>query len=376
MLKIYFKLNLFILFFEFLDAMYKDKNGNSPHHFLTDIISQHHAIPYFNMDQCMYRPDQKEHGSYGLIFLRPKYYMCDKLLICYPSQLIGDNIRNGIITSIPYRLRKAKRNNVTNLCEDERKRFCDDAKNRNLCSLGQPASTRWHGILIKTEYSSLLHNKSVVVTSISLSITNLMYTINDTLNFNIDFGRKEDIITRVYQAKDNLNSKYESEEIPLGNDKKLLNEFLSNLEKGAYLHKYAGLWAFGLDLLPSTEQRYLHLFVYRGCYCSINAWFKNPSTPALLIPKKPQSSETQEKKSLLKNKDCYKRYNNMSIYELGTIKEGVISVNFSLWMGNGGNDGLIVLYDSNKNFLKSNLLEIKYILEIVLRLSLSFRFVK
>jgi len=30
------------------------------------------------------------------------------LLICYPSQLVGNNTRNGIIASIPYRLRDYK----------------------------------------------------------------------------------------------------------------------------------------------------------------------------------------------------------------------------------------------------------------------------
>jgi len=31
-----------------------------------------------------------------------------RLLICYPSQLNGNNTQNGIIASIPYRLREGK----------------------------------------------------------------------------------------------------------------------------------------------------------------------------------------------------------------------------------------------------------------------------
>nr|CAD2180712.1 unnamed protein product [Meloidogyne enterolobii] len=59
----------------------------------------------------------------------------------------------------------------------------------------------------------------------------------------------------------------------LGNDAELINEYISNLEKGAYIHKYAGLWTLGFDMLPTSAQRSLHLFVYRGCVCTINAWF-------------------------------------------------------------------------------------------------------
>jgi len=32
-----------------------------------------------------------------------------RLLICYPSQLSGNNKRKGIIITIPYRLREAKK---------------------------------------------------------------------------------------------------------------------------------------------------------------------------------------------------------------------------------------------------------------------------
>ena len=57
----------------------------------------------------------------------------------------------------------------------------------------------------------------------------------------------------------------------LGNDAELRNEYISNIEKGAYLHKYAGLWALGLDLLPTSAHRSLDLFVYKGCVCSTGA---------------------------------------------------------------------------------------------------------
>lgn len=58
----------------------------------------------------------------------------------------------------------------------------------------------------------------------------------------------------------------------MGNDEKIKKEYLNNIENGAYLHKYTGLWSLGLDLLPSTAQRSLNLFVYRGCTCGIDVW--------------------------------------------------------------------------------------------------------
>ncbi|CAK5084957.1 unnamed protein product [Meloidogyne enterolobii] len=144
--------------------------------FLTDMSTIHYKIPYLITDQCMTRPEQKEHGSYGLIFERHFSHLCDELLICYPSQLSGNNTRNGIIPSIPYRLREGKKNNVTIKCEQKRKEFCKEAKNENLCSTGKPASTIWHGILITTEqlitfkYSDSDYDYDFL-TTISLSIT-------------------------------------------------------------------------------------------------------------------------------------------------------------------------------------------------------------
>ncbi|KAF7639693.1 Galectin domain-containing protein [Meloidogyne graminicola] len=79
--------------------------------YLTDTSKIHYKINYLNTDQCMLRPGQEDHGSYGLIFEIPNDLICDYLLICYPSQLLRNNTHNGIITSIPYRLREARRVN-------------------------------------------------------------------------------------------------------------------------------------------------------------------------------------------------------------------------------------------------------------------------
>jgi len=42
------------------------------------MFDTYHAIPYLNTDQCMMRPGQTEHGSYGLVFEKPYFYLCDE----------------------------------------------------------------------------------------------------------------------------------------------------------------------------------------------------------------------------------------------------------------------------------------------------------
>uniref|UniRef100_A0A1I8BSN1 FLYWCH-type domain-containing protein n=1 Tax=Meloidogyne hapla TaxID=6305 RepID=A0A1I8BSN1_MELHA len=65
--------------------------------------------------------------------------------------------------------RNAFCNNVTMQCEQKRKEFCNEAKNKYLCSFGQPYATIWHGIMIKTEY---IQHIPLFVTTITLSLSN------------------------------------------------------------------------------------------------------------------------------------------------------------------------------------------------------------
>uniref|UniRef100_A0A1I8AY42 Uncharacterized protein n=1 Tax=Meloidogyne hapla TaxID=6305 RepID=A0A1I8AY42_MELHA len=116
------------------------------------------------MDQCMLHPGQKQHGSYALVFHRHPGLLCDELIICYPSQLSINNTLNGTIPSIPYRI-VTKRSELNKKCEEKRKMFC----NKNKCSLGQPGSSVWHGIMLKTEYI-----RNEFITTIKLSITDRM----------------------------------------------------------------------------------------------------------------------------------------------------------------------------------------------------------
>nr|CAD2182684.1 unnamed protein product [Meloidogyne enterolobii] len=345
------KLNIILFIYyvfakqNFQDKMINKNNQqmNNKHVFLTDMVNTHFQLPYLNTDQCMLRQGQKKLGSYGLIFERPFFYLCDELLICYPSQLIGNNRRNGIVTTVPYRLREAKKNNVTLQCEQRRKEFCNEEKNKNLCKIGQPGSTIWHGILIKTENKNqTLSNSPIFVTTILLSITKQKYEIKDTLKFYMKFGRMEDIFTRVILNNDTLKSK----QVFLGSDKNLLKEYLSKVDKGASLHKYVGLWALGLDLLPTLEEQHLHLFVYRGCACSINVWFKTPTIPESTKPEITPRLETGYK-------NCSAKYPD-NTYELGNLKDEEKIIKFSIRAINNGSSAAFAFFNAADMFLEIN----------------------
>uniref|UniRef100_A0A1I8C048 Uncharacterized protein n=1 Tax=Meloidogyne hapla TaxID=6305 RepID=A0A1I8C048_MELHA len=133
------------------------------------MVTTHHIIPYLALDQCMLRPGQEHHGSFGFIFERPGNLLCDELLICYPGQLSGNNTLNGMITTIPYRLRKLELNPIKVLCEEKRKEFC---KKEGKCSVGSPVSHTWHGIKLTSIYDKPSgYNESIFITKIKLSFT-------------------------------------------------------------------------------------------------------------------------------------------------------------------------------------------------------------
>ncbi|CAK5060255.1 unnamed protein product [Meloidogyne enterolobii] len=136
----------------------------------------------------------------------------------------------------------------------------------------------------------------------------------------------------------------------LGNDAELKNEYISNIEKGAYLHKYAGLWALGLDLLPTSAHRSLDLFVYKGCVCSTEALFKTPTTPKNAIQPTPTSGYKRNY-----NKNCSIRYTNNTRHELGATRHGEKIVHFSLWLNYFGSNGTLELCTFTGTFLKIEL---------------------
>nr|CAD2149246.1 unnamed protein product [Meloidogyne enterolobii] len=302
-------LTIFILFVKKFKAKDAVKNGNTE----TDLDKEpyvlgnygvnHYTIPYLIYDQCMPRPEQKKHLNFSLQFFLETLFICqpDGFLICYPSQLSKENKKNGTIFTVPYRL-GSKKNKVTDFCENQRKEFCSDPKNKIICSPGNVAYCRWHGILVKTE-----NKDGIVFVKILLSISNKIYKFEAVNNFSLELNQKNNFFTRLIIAGN------ESKEIQK-KEENLQKEFLLNINKGAYLYKYIGLWALGMDLLPIRAQRYIHLFVYRGCSCALQARFTTPITAE--IPFKNNLNTNQEK-------HCEKRFTNKK-YKLGKVFEKAV----------------------------------------------------
>ncbi|KAL7071741.1 hypothetical protein ACQ4LE_009119, partial [Meloidogyne hapla] len=305
------------------------KNGNNRKelekepYVLSDFGVIHHTIPYLIFDQCMLRPEQKKHGTYSLEFFLDTLFICEPegFLICYPSQLIKENNKNGTIASIPYRL-SSKKNKITEECENKRQEYCNDKKSK-ICSPGNVAYSRWHGIFVKTEQKD-----GNVFINILLSITNKIYEFKAVNLFSLEFGQRDNVFTRLIAGN-------ESKEIKI-KEENLQKEFISNINKGAYLYKYIGLWALGLDLLPNVAQKYIHLFIYRGCSCAIQARLTTPIT--VETPFQNNLNTTQEK-------HCLKRQTNKT-FKLGKVFEKAIF--FYIMTDKEGNKGKMELNLINK----------------------------
>uniref|UniRef100_A0A1I8B447 Uncharacterized protein n=1 Tax=Meloidogyne hapla TaxID=6305 RepID=A0A1I8B447_MELHA len=162
------------------------------------------------------------------------------------------------------------------------------------------------------------------------------------MNFSLQFGRKEDIFTRIFLYNTSKGTLKEEKE-----DDLLRDEYISNIHKGAYLHKYSGLWSLGFDLLPTSSQRILHLFVYRSCGCAIKAFFIKPTTK--------QSLQKFTKKSI-HEKNCQKLFTNETIQDVGEISKNIIGkmITFSILTANDGKIAKFILIKSKKN----NIIEI------------------
>ncbi|KAF7629242.1 Galectin domain-containing protein [Meloidogyne graminicola] len=173
----------------------------------------HHKLSYVAQDQCKLQPGQFEHNSYGLVFKRPDNLLCDELLICYPTQLSGNN------------------------------------------------------------------------------------TLND-----------KHIKEKHVQGK----------RIEFIRDKQLIKEYFSKINKGQYLHRYA------------------------GCGCGMEVWFKRPTTSKTIIPVIIEEKNFLGK--LFKDKDCPKRHISNKKYSFGKIiNNEEIFVNFTIWSGREGKSGKIQL---------------------------------
>nr|CAD2149243.1 unnamed protein product [Meloidogyne enterolobii] len=163
-------------------------------------------------------------------------------------------------------------------------------------------------------------------------------------SFALEFGQNDNIFTRL------LNAGNEGKEIQK-KEENLKKEFLLNINEGTYLYKYIGLWALGMDLLPIRAQRYIHLFVYRGCSCAVQARFTTPIT-----------AETPFKNNLNTNqeKHCEKRFTNKK-YKLGKVFEkAIIFVIMPDKEGNRGQVGINLVNENISFIVQRNLTAVEW----------------
>uniref|UniRef100_A0A914KFJ6 Uncharacterized protein n=1 Tax=Meloidogyne incognita TaxID=6306 RepID=A0A914KFJ6_MELIC len=327
--------------------------------YLTDMINTHHAIPYVAYDQCMLRPGQKHQGTFGFIFERPGNLLCDMILICYPGQLSGNNTLNGLITSIPYRMAKHEvANPISRLCAEKRKEHCEVEGG---CTAGKAPFHIWHGIMLSSKYEKPAgFNESIFTTTIKLSFTNKEYILNKTSLFAIELGDKNHFDTRIREmTKEVKNGKAKlvpGNIIRMNDGRELSEKFCKHVNIGAYLHNYTGMWTLGLDMLPTTGQQTLNLFVYKGCACGMEAWFKMPTTPPSLVPEiiniKPAGYEGYDWGKIYHDKDCQIRHTDMTTYPLGNITDGELLVNFTLWTSSKGKNGTIEVFHGTESIIQ------------------------
>ncbi|KAF7629244.1 Galectin domain-containing protein [Meloidogyne graminicola] len=109
-------------------------------------------------------------------------------------------------------------------------------------------------------------------------------------------------------------------------DTKLLNEYLSKISKGAYLHRYAGLWTL-------------------GCGCGMEVWFKKPTTKKSLIPKSIEIPKGFNYGKFYNDTLCINRKGGLRIHKLPDItNNNELIVNFTLWGGITGKKIVLGVY--------------------------------
>uniref|UniRef100_A0A914KFK1 Uncharacterized protein n=1 Tax=Meloidogyne incognita TaxID=6306 RepID=A0A914KFK1_MELIC len=144
--------------------------------------------------------------------------------------------------------------------------------------------------------------------------------------------------------------------IRMGDGRKLSEKFYEHVNIGAYLHNYTGMWTLGLDMLPTTGQKILNLFVYKGCACGMEAWFKMPTTPPSLAPeiiyRKPAAYEGYDWGKLYHDKDCKIRHTPKTTYPLGNITDGELLIQFTIWTGTMGKDAIVEVFNGGESIIK------------------------
>ncbi|KAL3125450.1 hypothetical protein niasHT_009899 [Heterodera trifolii] len=198
--------------------------------------------------------------TFGFSFRLPKFGgNCDDgLIICYPGTL--DNITAGNWPNLVAFGRFRETNEATHLCAEK---WQTDGKGKGLA---------WHGIYIRTKRidgENELKNRNKRTVTMKMSISPKEYDFGHIKQLSLHFGSRADPFTFV-TFDDGILFTNKSEDI-------LPSIFLRTVPMGAVLRDFVGLWMLGLDILPFSHLHDVELFTYRGCNCTMDAWFTNPT---------------------------------------------------------------------------------------------------
>ncbi|KAL3084802.1 hypothetical protein niasHT_031687 [Heterodera trifolii] len=233
-------------------------------------------IEFNSPDQCMpyiqqgnpsaEHKDIDDAKTFGFSFRLPKFGgNCDDgLIICYPGTL--DNITAGnwpnLVTFGRFRVGNDENetNEATHFCAEK---WQTDGKGKGLA---------WHGIYIRTKRidgENELKNRNKRTMLMKMSISPKEYDFGHIKQFSLHFGSRADPFTFV-TFDDGILFTNKSEDI-------LPSIFLRTVRIGAVLRDFVGLWMLGMDILPFSHLHDVELFTYRGCNCTMDAWFTNPT---------------------------------------------------------------------------------------------------
>ncbi|KAL3073025.1 hypothetical protein niasHT_035301 [Heterodera trifolii] len=233
-------------------------------------------IEFNSPDQCMpyiqqgnpsaEHKDIDDAKTFGFSFRLPKFGgNCDDgLIICYPGTL--DNITAGNWPNLVAfgRFRVGNDENETN----EATHFCAEKWQTD----GKGKGLAWHGIYIRTKRidgENELKNRNKRTVTMKMSISPKEYDFGHIKQFSLHFGSRADPFTFV-TFDDGINFTNKSED-------SLPSIFLRTVPMGAVLRDFVGLWMLGMDILPFSHLHDVELFTYRGCNCTMDAWFTKPT---------------------------------------------------------------------------------------------------
>ncbi|KAL3079107.1 hypothetical protein niasHT_036160 [Heterodera trifolii] len=143
-------------------------------------------------------------------------------------------------------------------------------------------SNRWRGIKVYTKQTNGPNEGQKRDTIFETSIADKSFNIGTNLRkFSILFGDFHNgSFTTLSPAVAELHLSSEQHQLQI--------DFLDHqLQNGAFLADFAGLWLLGLDMLPmikdSSQQQNAKLYIHSGCNCSMLIKSMNPHGPFTMV---------------------------------------------------------------------------------------------